>query len=336
LGPRKLESEIAVLENDNEMVSLLAFHPFETLVIVANENDGLSVWNWKEGVRINRFSNLNPPGSRVTSLSLLNEHDIAGISAGSDDGVVRIWKGVYEQGTAKLVTAWKVLSDLSPVSTLGSAGLIVDWQQQHELLMASGNASVIRIWDVSKELAIQDIPTGSETFVTCMTSDKTEDGRTIVAGFSDGTIRLYDRRVGHKHGPVVTFAEHKNWVINVALHKNTNQIISGSTIGDVKFWTEKSPKSSKTMSPKANNSAVMTALAVHEVAPLLATGSQDQRIKVMNFNAEELSLIRYHEGFLGQRIGPVSCLAFHPYQVLLAAGATDSIVSIYAGESPKK
>lgn len=65
------------------------------------------------------------------------------------------------------------------------------------------------------------------------------------------------------------------------------------------------------------------------------SGSQDQRIKVMNFNSEELSLIRYHDGFLGQRIGPVSSLSFHPFQILLAAGATDSIVSIYAGETFK-
>ena len=42
-----------------------------------------------------------------------------------------------------------------------------------------------------------------------------------------------------------------------------------------------------------------------------------------------LNWIRYHDGFLGQRIGPVSCLAFHPNKPLLAAGATDSIISIY-------
>ncbi len=42
-----------------------------------------------------------------------------------------------------------------------------------------------------------------------------------------------------------------------------------------------------------------------------------------------LSTIRYHDGFLGQRIGPVSALAFHPHQMLLAAGSTDSIISLF-------
>ena len=52
-------------------------------------------------------------------------------------------------------------------------------------------------------------------------------------------------------------------------------------------------------------------------------------------DGEVLSVVRYHQSFLGQRIGPVSCLGFHPYSILLAAGASDSIVSIYAGDNVK-
>jgi len=73
----------------------------------------------------------------------------------------------------------------------------------------------------------------------------------------------------------------------------------------------------------------MTALAVHNYAPILACGSEKQKIKVYSSTGEELNIIRYHEGFLGQRIGPISCLNFHPYQLLMGAGATDSIVSLY-------
>jgi regulator-associated protein of mTOR len=56
---------------------------------------------------------------------------------------------------------------------------------------------------------------------------------------------------------------------------------------------------------------------------------------VLNFAGDQVSLIRYHDGFLGQRIGPISDLAFHQYKLRLAAGATDSIVSIYGGEMSK-
>ena len=46
---------------------------------------------------------------------------------------------------------------------------------------------------------------------------------------------------------------------------------------------------------------------------------QNQRIKISNFDGKELNVIKYHEGFLGQRIGPVSSIAFHPYERMCVA-----------------
>jgi regulator-associated protein of mTOR len=54
----------------------------------------------------------------------------------------------------------------------------------------------------------------------------------------------------------------------------------------------------------------------------------------MKFDGTEVNLIRYHDGFLGQRIGPISALQFHPYKVLLGAGATDSIISVHDYSPP--
>ena len=62
------------------------------------------------------------------------------------------------------------------------------------------------------------------------------------------------------------------------------------------------------------------------------SGSHNQFIKVFRSDGEQLALIRYHEGFLGERIGPVSCLAFHPHRLILAAGATDSVVAVYSSD----
>ena len=46
-------------------------------------------------------------------------------------------------------------------------------------------------------------------------------------------------------------------------------------------------------------------------------------------SARELQAIRYFDGFLGARIGPVTCLSWHPSRMLLAAGAADSVVSLW-------
>lgn len=41
LGCRKLDNEIAILENGNGMVTHLAFHPFETVIVATDEKNGV-------------------------------------------------------------------------------------------------------------------------------------------------------------------------------------------------------------------------------------------------------------------------------------------------------
>ena len=109
------------------------------------------------------------------------------------------------------------------------------------------------------------------------------------------------------------------------------QIISASPAGDLKFLDMR--KSSAPYLEIDAHKGHLTSLTAHRHAPVIATGSGKQLIKNFSTNGEQLSMVRYHNSFLGQRIGPVNSLCFHPYKVLLAAGADDSIVSIYAGDS---
>ncbi|VVC95483.1 unnamed protein product [Leptidea sinapis] len=46
-----------------------------------------------------------------------------------------------------------------------------------------------------------------------------------------------------------------------------------------------------------------------------------------------LNTIKFHEGFMGSRIGPVSCLTFHPLRCALGVGSKDSTVSVYVSEA---
>ena len=45
------------------------------------------------------------------------------------------------------------------------------------------------------------------------------------------------------------------------------------------------------------------------------SGMADQMITVFNTSGDTTSNIKYHEGFMGQRVAKVSCLAFHPHLV---------------------
>jgi regulator-associated protein of mTOR len=71
----------------------------------------------------------------------------------------------------------------------------------------------------------------------------------------------------------------------------------------------------------------------------VCSGSVSQHINVHSCNDGELrSIIKYHDGggFMGHRIGAVSCLTFHPHHVCLAAGGMDQLISVFASEKIKK
>lgn len=93
----------------------------------------------------------------------------------------------------------------------------------------------------------------------------------------------------------------------------------------------------------ANSS--LDAFSVHDYASIAASGSRKPFIELFSFpdtnrqadgtvNSQftTLDTIRYHIGFLGQRIGPVTTLSFHKHKLLLASGSADSYISIFAGE----
>lgn len=62
--------------------------------------------------------------------------------------------------------------------------------------------------------------------------------------------------------------------------------------------------------------AILPQLTHHSLFYLWpCSGSMNQFIAVYNANGDVISNIKYYDGFMGQRIGAISCLAFHPYWV---------------------
>ncbi len=76
---------------------------------------------------------------------------------------------------------------------LSDVGMVLEWEQPTGLLYTTGDVRYIRVWDTHKELKIQDVVTGAESCVTSIALD-TRDRSLMVAGFGDGTVRLYDKR----------------------------------------------------------------------------------------------------------------------------------------------
>ncbi|KAI8835270.1 raptor N-terminal caspase like domain-containing protein [Chytriomyces cf. hyalinus JEL632] len=321
----KFDHQVNFLRSDNNPGKHIYFHSFEPHLLGADDADGVIVYNWEDGSRINWFSNSNPVGSRITSLRFINENDIALIVTGSDEGMVRVYKNYASQENCELATSWRAVNE--DLSQHSRSELIVDWHQKSGSLLVAGDLRLIRVWDMEKELCVQDIANKNQQAITALASDK-EDGRLLVAGYADGLLNLYDRRVPTNESVVMSFREHPSRVLNCKLQNDGtgsyHTLVSGSSAGDVLFWDIRSGQKAQQKISAVPAGVEMTALAIHDDTPLIACGSNTEYIRIFNVNGMNLNTIRFNDGLLGSRIGHVGCVAFHPYKDLLAAGTTNN------------
>ena len=155
------------------------------------------------------------------------------------DGVARLYRNYdpqLEQGQLQMVSSFRALHEIVPARRMGS-GLILDWKQSGGSLLAGGDSRTIRFWDAHTETHAlvrlivlihpcytlipcpQDLETNSDAPMTSMVSDY-GSASTFVAGFADGTVRVFDRRLEEEDAIVRLYDAHGSWVQNVRWHPN--------------------------------------------------------------------------------------------------------------------
>jgi len=184
----------AVLDNDSDMTSNILFHPYENCLVVCDDFDGISVWNFDDGKKEQSFSNSNSNTSRMTSVKWLNDSILA---VGCCDGTVRLWDNVVHaannnvsngsgnDGPATPASAFFAAPDLT-AGQRGS-GLVMEWLDQKQTLICSGNSSMVRSWDMEKEQVVSTFATGSDVCLTSLTSAcERDDSGAYVSGANAG------------------------------------------------------------------------------------------------------------------------------------------------------
>jgi len=101
-----------------------------------------------------------------------------------------------------------------------------------------------------------------------LTSDQVA-GNTICAGFGDGAVRVYDRRLNPRDAMTIQYREHKTWIVNIHMQRGgLRELVSGSSSGDIKLWDIRMPNPLLEIQAHKNG---LKGLAVHEHAPIFAT-----------------------------------------------------------------
>lgn len=301
--------QVAVLLSGFDHCSQVLFHPYENL-LVATDGRQVGMWDHQGLEQINVFANQPLSNrSKVTAMRFLNEQHVSLLLTAADDGHIRVWKDPHLKGKQRIVSAW------TAARTVGrDHGILVDW---HNGKLISSSSDLVRVWDIQAERCTQElrVPSQVSAMSFCL------EGQAIASGFVDGSVRLFDMRDTKSS---VQFTKHSHSV--VGLQMQSDRLISGGAEGTVSMHDLRGPMLSRFATGQS-----LEALSAHPFAPLFAAGSSKQVIKVFDSNTGNvIHATKYHKGFMGHRIGAVSCLAFHPNQVLLAAGAQNSFISILA------
>lgn len=365
---------VKVLNNISQP-KCIKFTQFEKILVASDEKDNVTIWDWGRSKTVKKFSNGNPFGTKITDLKFLNEDDQPLLYTGSSDGVVKIYKNFHSDenfdnedndesydpyrgnrinqrhdyfeesnndvftNKIELVTGWRALTDL--LLTAKSSGLVSEWQQSRGSLLVSGDVKVIRIWDAPRELCLLDIPARSSSSITSLTSDQVA-GNIFIAGFDDGSIRVYDQRLDARESMVRTWKLTRQpngqssrnvgygSIKNVQMQRGGyRELISGSSDGYVNLWDIRLNDPILTYNAPGNQ---IRSIDVHEHAPVLATGSKS--VNIWSNAGDDLTILKNpsHEKYLttNRGINYLSSVTFHPHRMMLATNYTqDANINIY-------
>lgn len=244
---------------------------------------------------------------------------------GTSDTTVHMFRnpaGGSESRSPTQVAAWRPF-----VPAVGAKSPVISAWAEHSLF-TSGNVPFVRAWDVERQYASMDFITGVNAGVTAMAS--TPAGALLV-GFASGAVKVFDARQQGSDAKDLLGLQTCVMGLHVPL-VSPNSVVAVGRDGQVRIWDIRAG-STKQANPLRSfgtkGKTEVSAFAVHNYAPVLAVGYIEQQIHLYNLQGEQTRVIRYHEGFLEERIGPIASLAFHPSKLVLAAASTDKFVSVF-------
>ncbi|XP_065322329.1 regulatory-associated protein of mTOR-like isoform X2 [Gordionus sp. m RMFG-2023] len=225
----------------------------------------------------------------------------------------------------KIVGAWNGLTDFNPAG-LKTANLKFYWDQMKNYLFVSGDAKIIRIWDLQKQLKLYDIATKSDYSLTSLTYSS-QDNHLLATGYNDGTIKLFDIRIP-EYNAIKTYKESNSPIMKIGFYQsNDNNLISGSLNGEIKLWNLASSSLSSFRTAKFSHP--ISAIDIHSLTSLVSGGLTNQTIGLYNPRGNLMSSLKAPTWFSAQKFVHTTVLVFHPYKLLLASCA-ENLVSLYS------
>ncbi|EDR06794.1 uncharacterized protein LACBIDRAFT_299673 [Laccaria bicolor S238N-H82] len=182
----------------------------------------------------------------------------------------------------------------------------------HIYLLVKGN---IGQRNVSSDL-------GHDAWVTSVAFSP--DGRHIVSGSGDKTVRVWDAQTGQS--VMDPLKGHDNWVTSVAFSPDGRHIVSGSRDKTVRVWDAQTGQS--VMDPLKGHDDCVTSVAFSPDGRHIVSGSRDKTVRVWDAQTGQsvMDPLKGHDNW-------VTSVAFSPDGRHIVSGSRDKTVRVWDAQT---
>ena len=276
----------------------------------------------------------------VKMIYQLNEMHNGLLMTCSEDGGVKVWRDFTVKGEQRLATAWQsVLLQSQSLPDSRTAYCLAEEHGASTLYAAggrggSGQAPAVNAWDLRREHCVAQLVATDQDVSTADIEHlaSSHSSPLLFAADATGLLRVFDLRTSSSVGTVHHLRERLAGMV-AEPGGLEHQVVLGYRSGNISFldcrMSGGRAQSSLLRSIEGHSKGHVTTVCSHPHAPLFATATASQVVKVWSMRGEQVGVVRAHTSFLPQRIGPITCLAFSPYSLSLASGGGDSICAVY-------